>query len=735
MDSQTSLGLRSLPLGFRIGPNRRYEILSELGQGGFGITYKAMDHDLSRQVAIKEFLPSFVAMRGENASVVPLSDSVYQDYDWALQLFLKEARTLAQFHHKNIVAIHDVFEANGTAYIVMAYLEGITLSQWLRERPGGATRESLDRVLLPISDALGELHNIKIIHRDIKPGNIYLTANDVPVLLDFGAAKVGLGQHSKSINAILTPPYAPFEQYRTDGDQGPHTDVYALSATAYECITGEQIPEAPSRVGPMDPYEPLVGSQHENRSGSQWAQAIDRGLGIWPEERPRSIHEFRELIQMGAQRPPHQPTIGTPPPIPVSPQSPIPNHGAQGGGAPPTSFVTRITEGFADRPGLPLKIAIGVLGLAIIGGAIALLSDSTVDKEPDPRPGSPTDLALLMQEMRHGAADSKWEDVVRHANAVLEKTGAQRPLPKYAVESHFWRGIARYHLEDHQPARDDLSVFITDYEDHPGLEEHAPEALVTRGLSYSELGQYSEADQDLAEAVKIDPKSIGVLETYGRYLLGRHDYARAEEVLTNAINNRPNDKEFVAAYRLRGTARIALKKWALAQNDLTIWESSSPTAETLTNSGITQLHLGQLEDARKSFNKALQTDPDFAAAYGNRALAWYEMGRWDDAVQDASNCITKNPKIWEAYVIRGRILADKKARYREAIEDFKRAIEVDPEIPTPYFHLHRSYSAVLDFKREHAARIKYDDLRVKSPHLSDTIESVMNPIEMGPSFR
>ena len=225
---------QALPLGHRL---QNYRIDGVLGVGGFGVAYLAAHATLGHRVAIKEYLPNEFAVR-DGTTVHPKSASDRSDFEWGLTRFLDEAKTLARFEHRNLVRVRDYFEANRTAYIVMDYEDGEPLDRLL-ERRGTLTEAQLKRVLLPIVDGLREVHGAGFLHRDIKPSNVFVRREDEsPVLLDFGAARQALGRKSRSLTAVASAGYSPPEQYESDGNQGPWTDVYALSALCYKAITG-----------------------------------------------------------------------------------------------------------------------------------------------------------------------------------------------------------------------------------------------------------------------------------------------------------------------------------------------------------------------------------------------------------------------------------------------------------------------------------------------------------------
>ncbi|HKV41895.1 MAG TPA: serine/threonine-protein kinase [Blastocatellia bacterium] len=220
-----------------------------LGYGGFGITYLGWDINLGIKVAIKEFMPGGVASRHAGSTqVIVYSGEAKNNFEYGLEAFNEEARTMARFQdHPNIVAVVNFFRANGTGYIVMTYLDGVTLKDYLAQNGGKVKFDQAARILMPVMDALRAVHGAGILHRDVSPDNIFITTSNHIKLIDFGAARYAFGEHSRSLSVILKPGYAPEEQYRSRGEQGPWTDIYALGATFYRAITGQAPPEALDR--------------------------------------------------------------------------------------------------------------------------------------------------------------------------------------------------------------------------------------------------------------------------------------------------------------------------------------------------------------------------------------------------------------------------------------------------------------------------------------------------------
>jgi TPR repeat protein/serine/threonine protein kinase len=352
----------------------RYRIGRVLGHGGFGITYLGWDENLDLKLAIKEYLPRDLGARsGPGATVSVYTGEAQRWFQYGLERFQDEARTLAKFQqHPGIISVYNFFRANGTGYMVMEYVEGFTLKSYL-DKKGLLPYRTARRALLPVMDALRAVHAEGLLHRDVSPDNIYINQQKQVKLLDFGAARFAASEHSRSLSVVLKPGFAPVEQYSSKGKQGPWTDVYALAATFYHCITGETPPDAMDRLeedGLRRPSQlgveiPLVAEQ-----------MLLAGLAVRAKDRPQSMETFqRVFLQEGATTEARQaprpapadpaPDWTAPPVTQTQPPADKPSRPAPGR---PANWPTR-----SRKPGPSLGVYLGAfLGLALVVLIIAL---------------------------------------------------------------------------------------------------------------------------------------------------------------------------------------------------------------------------------------------------------------------------------------------------------------------------------------------------------------------------
>ncbi|NLO40791.1 MAG: serine/threonine protein kinase [Ruminiclostridium sp.] len=275
--------------------NGQYLVGKVLGQGGFGVTYIALDLNLENKVAIKEYMPDGLVTRtlGEN-TVTAYSSSKLEHFEYGMGKFLDEAKMMAKFSDvKSIVSVKNFFKENGTAYFVMDFIEGTNLAQYVQSKGGKIPLDEALSFMTDVIDALAVVHRNGMLHRDISPDNIYLTKDGTIKLLDFGAARYAMGEQSKSLSIILKPGYAPEEQYRSKGVQGAWTDIYATAATLYRMITGQLPPESMDRLMEDELIPP---SQLGVAITANVENAILKALAVRAENRFQTMEDFKNML-------------------------------------------------------------------------------------------------------------------------------------------------------------------------------------------------------------------------------------------------------------------------------------------------------------------------------------------------------------------------------------------------------------------------------------------------------
>ncbi|MBU0655165.1 MAG: protein kinase [Gammaproteobacteria bacterium] len=352
--------------GSRLGS---YEIKRILGVGGFGVTYHAIDMQLNRDVAIKEYFPGIAFRDKDSYAVKAKSHSHQQEYDIGLNRFYKEAQIIAQFNHINVVRILNVFEGNGTAYIVMEYEHGEDLHHYLERirRPLGYGE--IIGFFMPVLDGLRAVHKKNVLHLDIKPDNIFIRTNSTPCLIDFGGARHYAAQESRMVVAkvsfmVAADGFSPPEQYNSaSSDKGPWSDIYALGATIYACMNNGKSP-TPSleRSGDLmneraDPLQPAA-IKFKGKYPQDLLELVDRCLSPQRARRPQNAQEMQDILikiannesikwqesapkPKAAPQPAHQHGFVAPPPVSPPPYQAQGIYSGAAGPAPlsPDNFV------------------------------------------------------------------------------------------------------------------------------------------------------------------------------------------------------------------------------------------------------------------------------------------------------------------------------------------------------------------------------------------------------------
>ncbi len=279
----------TLPTGFRL--KNKYIIQKVLGQGGFGISYLAFDKTLDTAVCIKELYISGSSTRGANMTVLTQNMKEFSFADFK-ERFVKEAMQLARFQHRNIVQVMEYFEDNNTAYMVMEYLNGQTLKEKVQAK-GPLSAELSQKIIASILDGVEQIHKAGMLHRDIKPDNLIITNDGRIVLIDFGSARAYSDEKTIAQTAMVSPGYAPLEQYNPTDRKGTFTDIYSIGATFYFMLTGEKPLNVTNR------YNERLKAPHEiNPNVSmQISSAVMLAMEMKSEDRFQSVGDFRLALQ------------------------------------------------------------------------------------------------------------------------------------------------------------------------------------------------------------------------------------------------------------------------------------------------------------------------------------------------------------------------------------------------------------------------------------------------------
>lgn len=310
-------GFSALSTGARVG---QYVIHSILGAGGFGITYLAEHQALGKMFAIKEYFPRDFGYR-EGTTVRAATDGE-GTYRWGLDRFLQEARALARFRHPAIVDVTNVFEENGTAYMVLAYENARDLRTWIGSLGRVPAQEEADQIVAPLLDALELIHGANLLHRDVSPDNILMRADGSPVLIDFGSARDAVRGRAHGMSMVVKHGYSPPEQYTSDpGRQGSWTDIYALAATLYYVVVGSRPMDATARFV-QEGFVPATRAA-KGKFRRSFLEAIDAGMSLRPEQRPQTIAEWRPMLA-------RESTLVSPNELPSAPVAHLPETGSKG---------------------------------------------------------------------------------------------------------------------------------------------------------------------------------------------------------------------------------------------------------------------------------------------------------------------------------------------------------------------------------------------------------------------
>ncbi|MEN1760263.1 protein kinase domain-containing protein [Anoxynatronum sibiricum] len=399
----------------------KYLIGKALGQGGFGVTYLGWDVNLKLKLAIKEYMPQDLASRAVGASEVTVYTSSLEDqYQYGLEKFLLEAQTLAQFEgHPNIVSVRDFFQANGTAYIAMSYIEGMTLKEYVKSQNNRLPVDRTLQIILPVLDALKEVHQVGILHRDISPDNVFITTKGQVILIDFGAARQAIGEKGRSLSVVLKPGYTPEEQYRSQGKQGPWTDLYAVGAMIYRIICGQMPPESLDRLEEDTLVPP---SQLGVDITLQQEAAILKAMAVRAPNRYQTVEDFQQELLGHLEA---DPVTGMSRPSAVPSQSVA---GETAGAAPAFKPASTAPAKPATSPKM-IFMAVGA-GVVILVAALALFTGGGDKPAVGEAPAAPPSAAV-----QEGQGEQEGQQAAEGTSGGNSEAAANTETPPGVVET------------------------------------------------------------------------------------------------------------------------------------------------------------------------------------------------------------------------------------------------------------------------------------------------------------
>jgi len=651
-----------------------YVIADVLGRGGFAITYAATDAlrpDV--RVAIKEFLPAGLAVReAGSVTVHPASADEAEEFAKALERFQDEARTLVALNHPNIIDAERFIKANGTAYVVMKYEEGMSLGGHIEG--GKRLSESALRHILPgLLDGLEAVHSQDFLHRDIKPDNIYLRSEDgSPVLIDFGAARQAIADEGRtSLTELVTPGYAPYEQYDRYSLQGHYTDIYALGATLYRCVTGQRPPEATSRINALarkvdDPIVPAAVAARGSYS-PVLLEAIDRAMAVFENERPQSVAEFRRPLGLGGGQSAETLNLArTPETASTTPRLEVAPDAARA----------------SARPRLrSSRVLAGVLVLlAMAGGGYYAWSRYA----PDAAKTDEAARKMSEQRARAGAEAKRKADEAVRKKAAEDRQRAEAEVKKKAeeetkkkAEEEARRKAEREKAEaDTKLCRQGAGASAAEIvaactriaSDSARPPPEIADALAFRAQWHNQQRNYPEALADCRRAISLNAENARAHHACGVALFQQKDFRHALQSFGRAVELDPHD--VYLAYRGHTLLQMGEYQRAIADLDRAI--AKAPKGDYYSLRGAAYYQLGQYQRAIPDFTKAIELDPKDAEHYNLRGASYFKLGQFQNAIQDYGKTIELNPKHFHAHYNRG-LAHENMGNRRLAIPDYQAA--------------------------------------------------------------
>lgn len=625
-----------LPVGYVLADGQ-YEIKKVLGRGGFGITYEALDRNLHRSVAIKEFFPHHCAYRDTRNYTVMIPQKSQKSYERSLIRFEQEGQILARLNHRSIVKVYSLFRELNTVYLVMELLDGHSLGDELEARNNVPISSRLvQKIGNALVDALSVTHQANIYHLDIKPDNIMLTTDGRIILLDFGAARWQDGEDEKgrprSI-AAYTPEYAPLELIRGE-PVGPETDIFELGVLFYELLTGKRPPDVLLRLGEEKHWVPDVEMP--------WFQLISEALVLERSQRPHCVREwwYRSFSTQisSATRP-----------------------------ATTNTFLDGLMHLYGNvrysyvryKYSLLAGVVFGVLFL--FGGIFWVVF-------------SQNNLGLRRYWAEQALVKGNLHEALKHYNRALQLS----PQDSTLYES---RADVRNQLKDFEGA-------ILDYREALRLNPSSPVELQSKlARAYINLGDHHQYLNNFTEAIVNYKQAVSVSSIIKPIALDRINEARLGEA-----NLKLKSEEFLDA--------IKLHEEILSEENLSSSfrdKVNLSLGNVLYLYGERLLKDGQLEKAVRSFDLAINQGNNSPNVYVSRGITLAQLGQLDKALKDLDQAIYLDDKASGYYAVRGQIKATM-GNQLGAIADFNQSIKLGNENFVVYLQRGKSYMKIQNYK-------------------------------------
>lgn len=560
--------------------NGKYIIGKVLGEGGFGITYIGLDINLEIKVAIKEYFPfGYVNRDTMRNTVMPLTGDGEEDYIKGLERFLDEAKRLARFNQlPGIVSVREFFTENETAYIVMEYLDGMTFKDYIQSQGGSISFSDVCTLISPVMESLAIVHAEGIVHRDISPDNLFITKNGQVKLIDFGAARM-TNIDEKSLSVVLKPGFAPEEQYRRSGVQGPWTDIYSLAVTIYKAITGEMPPESLER---LQEDKILLPSTMNIEIPPRAEAALIKALSVKASDRYQNISLFKsELLEE----------------IPVCNDNDL------------------TQQSFTENKSVEKK------NLDNKEVSNAWIENKPVEKEKS--------LKTVMEKIKN-SSQRKPIIIASSAALVLLLGFAGFGGYIYINNSH---GNSRL-------AEKNYSAALNNFDNTLKVSKNNYTALVGKGEVLYNQKKYKEALDIDNKAVGLKADKFDGYYEKSKACIKLYKYEDALEAAKKAVSINSNNAD---ALRCKAEASFYMFKLDDAMTDCNKALSINPNLkEANLLKGDILLITCKLSDAILSYNKAIELDPNYVEAYNGKGNAYSNMSKFDNAAGEYDKAVEKD---------------------------------------------------------------------------------------------